>query len=122
MTIVILKDEYRRNPQRITETIIDHNVDFIQCTPSAMKMIMNYSSEFLKGLKTILLGGEHLEKDLLCKIKASYEGVIYNMYGPSETTVWITCKKVESEINIGKPFSRNTVIYIVDKLKSIEYL
>lgn len=116
MTIVILKDEYRRNPQKITETILDYHVDFVQCTPSAMKMIMNYSSEFLKGIKTILLGGEHLEKDLLSKIIASYEGDLYNMYGPSETTVWVTCKKIESKINIGKPFSCNTEIYIVDKM------
>ena len=107
MKIVILKDQYRRNPKKIIETIIDYNVDFIQCTPSSMKMIMNYSSEFLKRIKIILLGGEHLENDLLSKIKAFYEGELYNMYGPSETTVWVTCKKIASEINIGKPFSYN---------------
>lgn len=116
MKIVILKDQYRRNPKKIIETIIDYNVDFIQCTPSSMKMIMNYSSEFLKRIKIILLGGEHLENDLLSKIKAFYEGELYNMYGPSETTVWVTCKKIASEINIGKPFSYNTEIFIVDKM------
>jgi acyl-CoA synthetase (AMP-forming)/AMP-acid ligase II len=115
MKIVILEDQYRRNPKKIIETILSAHVDFIQCTPSSMRMLINYSSLFLNSIKTLLLGGEHLEYDLLKQIKASYEGELYNMYGPSETTVWVTHKIIGSEINIGKPFSRNTDILIVDK-------
>lgn len=115
MKIIILEDSYRRNPQKIIEAILTHNVDFIQCTPSAMRMLLNYNSEFLNTVKTVLLGGEHLEYDLLRKIRDSYRGELYNMYGPSETTVWVTYKKIDSEISIGKPFSCNTDILIVDK-------
>src|SRR5204863_7392813 len=44
-------------------------------------------------------------------------GSLWNMYGPTETTIWSTVCKVESEygpISIGRPLA-NTQIYLLDE-------
>ena len=45
---------------------------------------------------------------------------IFNMYGPTETTIWSTIKELtkEKEITIGNPIA-NTQCYILNKNKKI---
>ncbi len=62
----------------------------------------------------ILSGGEPLPADLAKKL-LKYGSELWNMYGPTETTIWSTIKKIEAvhSITIGKPIA-NTSIYIID--------
>ena len=49
-------------------------------------------------------------------IKETFSGRLFNMYGPTETTIWSLCGEVtgaETQISIGRPIS-NTQIYILD--------
>lgn len=61
------------------------------------------------------MGGEELKRDLLSKLQKLTIGVIYNNYGPAETTVWSTVTEMKSvdDITIGKPIA-NTQIYIIN--------
>jgi amino acid adenylation domain-containing protein len=91
-------------------------VDLIQTTPSTMSLLLKEESNtvYLNDLKYLVIGGESFPKDLLYKIRKVTSAVVYNMYGPTETSVWSTVKKVEEDnvINIGKPIA-NTRIYIL---------
>jgi len=64
----------------------------------------------------ILCGGDSLSNELAQKLyENSHE--LWNMYGPTETTIWSSCKKIGLPIeanNIGNPI-HNTQIYILDK-------
>ena len=61
-------------------------------------------------------GGEALPVDLVEKLLPRC-GELWNMYGPTETTIWSTIHQVsksESPVAIGRPIA-NTQLYVLDK-------
>ncbi|MFT5822557.1 MAG: amino acid adenylation domain-containing protein, partial [Crocinitomix sp.] len=101
-----------------------HAVTHMQATPSMGTILNEYFSDDKgwQSLKTILLGGEPLTVSLAEGIYTNLAAVqIYNMYGPTETTIWSSVKKIEpgsNFIEIGHPIA-NTQIYILDSNKKI---
>jgi fengycin family lipopeptide synthetase D len=74
------------------------------------------SAAKIRPLRYLLLAGEPLLDTLLNQLKLIIAGSIYNLYGPTETTIYSTAKDVtgKNPLNIGKPVY-NTQVYIVDK-------
>ena len=68
----------------------------------------------LGSLKYLLLGGENLSNSLLVAAKKYISAEIFNLYGPTETTIWSTIKNVTNDetVTIGNPI-KNTQIYIL---------
>jgi amino acid adenylation domain-containing protein len=114
-TVVIHGDE---GTQTIPEEIRNHNVTHMQCTPSLARMI-SVASEGLASLgrlNKLLLGGEALPLSLVQQLRQVFQGDLYNMYGPTETTIWSTTSKIgesPESISIGKPIE-NTQVYVLD--------
>jgi acyl-CoA synthetase (AMP-forming)/AMP-acid ligase II len=64
---------------------------------------------------TALAGGEALPPDLAAKLVKCVRS-LWNMYGPTETTIWSTCYRVPdtgSPVLIGRPVA-NTNVYVLD--------
>lgn len=123
--IVILVDEIeQKNPKLITEIIKSNNVDILQITPSRMKLLLNYDKELscIKNLKEILIGGEVFPLNLLKMLKTKTNAKIYNVYGPTEATIWITISDLtdKNTIDIGKPLLNNKIYILDEKLKAVE--
>eukprot|EP00833_Pecoramyces_ruminatium_P013045 jgi/Orpsp1_1/1187077/evm.model.d7180000055271.1 len=118
--LVLVDDNISNNIPSLSKYIIENDVDYIQITPTRLKLFME-NEEFRKCIriiKAMVLGGEALSIDL-CKYIHQYSDCrIYNEYGPTECTVACTGKMIderkENKINIGKPFC-NCKIYILDK-------
>ena len=71
--------------------------------------------ETLKYFKIIMCGAEIFPISLLNEIKKYTSSIIYNGYGPTETTCGSLYSNVAADnITIGKPIA-NTQIYILDK-------
>jgi amino acid adenylation domain-containing protein len=116
---VVLADENHQLEMGLLEQLVVKNcVGMIQATPGRMQMFTMSGSgrACLGNLKELMVGGEALPIQLLTDLKLSTPAKIYNMYGPTETTIWSTVKDLTGaeEINIGTPI-QNTVIYILDK-------
>ena len=106
------------------ETIIDgfdlikklgeHKVTLMQATPATWRLLLAADWTGTRGLK-ILCGGEPLPADLAGQLLSRCDS-IWNMYGPTETTIWSTCCKITdaADIHIGRPID-NTLIRIVDE-------
>lgn len=122
LTVVLANEEEQRNPKLLAKLIQDNAVDMIQMTPSGMQLLLNYDKELscLKNVKDIMIGGEPFPLGLLRKLQEKTTANIYNMYGPTETTIWSTVSDLthKDRIDIGSPI-KNTEIYIVDKNLSI---
>ena len=60
--------------------------------------------------------GEALNEKILANMKKYSNARIFNVYGPTETTIWSTIKELtkEEKITIGKPII-NTQCYILNK-------
>lgn len=99
------------------EAASERRITMMQSTPSLMNMILDdkNSHRFIRSLSKILLGGEPLSDALLHRLRAHFEGEIFNLYGPTETTIWSTLSRigVEDVISIGRPIS-NTRVYILN--------
>jgi amino acid adenylation domain-containing protein len=85
----------------------------LQATPATWRMLIEAG---WRGSATIrvLCGGEALPRGLaaeLCQRSTS----VWNLYGPTETTIWSMASKVErgAEVRIGKPID-NTTVYVLD--------
>ena len=95
--------------------IIEHQaVTVMQATPATWRVLLEAGWPGREGLK-ILCGGEPLPKDLARQLLPRC-AELWNMYGPTETTIWSTCCRVmEAEnIHVGRPIN-NTEIYILDE-------
>jgi amino acid adenylation domain-containing protein len=117
LTVVLAGEREQLDPFLLGELIKKHGIDLIQATPSRMQILLNTAQDlsWLKNLSVIMIGGEAFPENLLQQLIAITAAKIYNMYGPTETTIWSTVKDLTAGtgINIGAPIA-NTQVYIVD--------
>jgi thioesterase domain-containing protein/acyl carrier protein len=91
--------------------LITSEATILQATPATWRMLQS-DPQSVQGLKA-LCGGEALPGDLAeTLLDQGYE--LWNVYGPTETTIWSTCCRVEhNPITIGRPID-NTRVYVLD--------
>lgn len=122
MKLIIANEIEQDNPEQLNKLCIKNNVNMIQTTPSRFNYFLeNYQyCTFLKNMSELLVGGEALSETLLTKLRNISNARIFNMYGPTETTIWSTLKNVtnSTKISVGKPII-NTTCYILDKHKKL---
>lgn len=102
----------------IPEQIFRHRVTHMQCTPSLARMLLANAAgrEGLGALHKLLVGGEALPASLAIELQQVSPAEIYNMYGPTETTIWSTMEKLDTparEVTIGRPIA-NTTVFVLD--------
>lgn len=118
LTVVLANEDEQRNPKLMAKLIQYKAVDMVQMTPSRMQLLLNHDKELscLKNVKEIMIGGEPFPLSLLRELQVKTTAKIYNMYGPTETTIWSTISDLthKDKIDIGHPI-KNTEIYIVDE-------
>lgn len=87
----------------------------MQATPATWRMLVE-AGWLGSNRLTILCGGEPLPPDLAASL-LDRSVALWNMYGPTETTIWSTIEKIDRndrEITIGRPIA-NTELYILDQ-------
>lgn len=118
MKVFFATEEEQNNPKAIAALIENSQVDMLQMTPSRMQLLLNYDGDLscLKKVKDIMIGGEAFPEKLLHTLQEKTNANIYNMYGPTETTIWSTISNLtdKDSVDIGKPI-KNTRVYIVDQ-------
>lgn len=92
-------------------------VTHVQATPSGWRVMLTAGSAAdALGAVTGLAGGEALPLPLARELRAR-TARLFNVYGPTETTIWSTCSELPSapeHVRIGTPIA-NTQVYIVDE-------
>jgi amino acid adenylation domain-containing protein len=112
--LILTNSETAKDGRLLLDLVKGENISFMQATPYTWRMMLEAGWDKFLPLK-ILCGGEALPKDLVSKL-TSRSSALWNMYGPTETTIWSTVKLIESaeDISIGKPIA-NTQVYILDE-------
>ena len=110
---IIVSESNKRDVEILKDLFNKHQPNFIQATPSMWDMLSDHMPKMKQGLK-LLTGGENLSNSLKDKLLSIADDV-FNVYGPTETTIWSTYTKCQKDkkVTIGKPFA-NTQTYIVD--------
>ncbi len=113
--LVIVSREVASDGIQLGRQLTNSAATAMQATPSTWRMLIEAGWEGNKELKA-LCGGEALPPELARALLA--RGLtLWNMYGPTETTIWSAAAKIESTdspISIGRPMA-NTQIYLLDE-------
>ncbi|WP_123062640.1 non-ribosomal peptide synthetase/type I polyketide synthase [Paenibacillus amylolyticus] len=117
-SLYLADEQEQLDPVLAARRIRQHGVTHILSTVSRIKAFVE-NSEFAKALshlRCVLTGGESVPAGLLTDIKKYSSARVFNMYGPTETTIWSTTKELQQSglITIGKPIA-NTELYIMDE-------
>ncbi|WP_159392348.1 non-ribosomal peptide synthetase [Streptomyces niveus] len=93
----------------------EYDLSFMQATPMTWRMLIDAGWEGSSRL-TAACGGETTPPDLAEQLRVRV-GAAWNLYGPSETTVWSTghrIKDTSGPIPVGRPIT-NTVLRVLDE-------
>jgi len=104
-----------KDARLLLDMIRTENISMMQATPSTWKLMLDAGWDTPLPLK-IMCGGEAMTIQLAERLTALGQKV-WNLYGPTETTIWSTIKEIrpaDKIISIGWPIA-NTQIYILDE-------
>lgn len=116
-SLYLADEQEQLDPVLASHRIREYGITHILSTVSRIKAFVE-NPEFaqtLGNLRCVLTGGERVPAGLLSDLKRLTSARVFNMYGPTETTIWSTTKELDdaSTITIGKPIA-NTEIYILN--------
>jgi amino acid adenylation domain-containing protein len=112
--VIFLSRDDAADGFRVLHHLVSKNATILQATPSTWRMLIDAKWPGNPKLK-MLCGGEALPKELATQLLAK-GGELWNMYGPTETTIWSSAARITAEdasISIGEPIA-NTQLYILD--------
>jgi amino acid adenylation domain-containing protein len=108
----LVSKETAKDGNDLKKYLEDHYINIMQATPSTWKILQAVQTKLPK--LRAWCGGETFPRDLALWMKDSFQEV-WNLYGPTETTIWSsTCKLSSQEITAGKPIA-NTEFIILSK-------
>ena len=113
--LVIASQSDAHDGSRLSSLLESANATIMQATPATWRMLIDSGWKGTTRLKA-LCGGEALPRELASQILQRC-GSLWNLYGPTETTIWSSVERVlpeEGPVLLGRPLA-NTQFYVVDE-------
>ncbi|NIR48174.1 amino acid adenylation domain-containing protein [candidate division KSB1 bacterium] len=118
--VVLASGEVASDGGRLSEMLTLSGATVMQATPATWRLLLDSGWSGHDKLK-ILCGGEALPRELANRL-LECGASLWNMYGPTETTIWSAVCHIESKggiVPVG-PAIANTQIYLLDRnLRSV---
>ncbi len=109
--VVIASSDEVRDGFALIDRLDRGDITMMQATPTLWDMLLDAGLTLSPNL-TMLAGGEPLPADLATRL-LSGGGALWNMYGPTETTIWSAIRRItDATITIGAPIA-NTELHIL---------
>ena len=117
-SLIRLESTSENPADALAEALVETQATHFQCTPSLAETLVDTAAgqAALSGLATMLVGGDVLTAELAGRLRKAVKGSLFNMYGPTECTVWSSSHQVTGDrgpVPIGRPLS-NTLARVVD--------
>jgi amino acid adenylation domain-containing protein/non-ribosomal peptide synthase protein (TIGR01720 family) len=111
MTVVVATEEQVADPELVLAAIDRGQISVLQVTPSRLRTLLDAGGgPVLSRLKVLLVGGEKLPPAMAEELVALAGPAIFNVYGPTETTIWSTTQRLgPTPLSIGRPLPGETV-------------
>ena len=113
--LVMARREVTVDGKQLLDLLVKSGATIMQATPATWRLLLEAGWQNSHQLK-ILCGGEALSQKLANQLLARSTS-LWNLYGPTETTIWSLISQVESQfglISIGYSIA-NTEVYILDR-------
>jgi amino acid adenylation domain-containing protein len=111
--VILASRETTQDPRLLIKLLNESKATVMQATPATWRLLLEIGWAGCPGLR-MLCGGEALPRQLADELLQ--RGVLWNMYGPTETTIWSAASRVEpgtGPVTIGPPI-HNTCFYALD--------
>ncbi|MQA26599.1 MAG: amino acid adenylation domain-containing protein, partial [Micromonosporaceae bacterium] len=111
---VLVPDRDVADGRALATLVRGHGVTHVQATPSSWQLLVE--ADFTAPAVVALSGGETLPAPLAAEICGRVKR-LYNVYGPTETTIWSTVAEIPDGAGtapIGRPLG-NTRCYVLDE-------
>ncbi|WP_326595001.1 non-ribosomal peptide synthetase [Streptomyces sp. NBC_01803] len=110
--VILAGRDVATDGRRLADALDTSGATMMQATPSTWRMLLDAGWTGGRGLRA-LAGGEALPADLARRLVA--RGVeLWNMYGPTETTIWSSVARVgDGPVTLGEPIA-NTELHVLD--------
>jgi amino acid adenylation domain-containing protein len=115
--LTLVEQEKVMDGPALIKALSDHRINLLQATPATWRLLLE-SRWFGQKDLTALCGGEALPRDLAREL-TSRTRVLWNVYGPTEATVWATVSRIDqadAPITIGRVLPQYEA-YILDDQK-----
>ncbi len=111
--VVVASREDAADGRRLQALLAHSGATVLQATPATWRLLLESGWQGGEGLKA-LCGGEALPPALATALLPRV-GTLWNVYGPTETTIWSTVEEIQDggPILVGRPIA-NTEAYVVD--------
>ncbi len=113
--LVLVSSATAADGTQLWRAIEQSGTTIMQATPATWRLLLAAGWQGSQTLK-ILCGGEAFPADLAASLVERC-GSLWNMYGPTETTIWSTASPIRSKneiITIGRPIA-NTRTYVLNE-------
>jgi amino acid adenylation domain-containing protein len=116
--VEIASRETAADGRALATRIREGGITTIQATPSTYRLLLEAGWEGDPGLR-VLIGGEAVPRELAEELCGRARSV-WNMYGPTETTIWSAVHRLEkgAPVLIGRPID-NTRVRILDAHRAL---
>lgn len=113
-TTIIAQTHQLKDTAAIVDLMERHKISIMQGTPATWQMLLDSGWQGAPRLEKIFCGGEALSRSLADRLLACGDEV-WNMYGPTEATVYASIWKVthDHEVLVGGPIT-NGRLYVLD--------
>lgn len=115
--IVVATAEQASDASKLQQLLEKNDVTVMQATPATWRMVLESGWEGKRDLR-VFCGGEALTADLVNQLLPRCREM-WNMYGPTETTIWSSTVRITDakNISIGTPIA-NTKFQVLDENRS----
>jgi amino acid adenylation domain-containing protein/non-ribosomal peptide synthase protein (TIGR01720 family) len=111
--VILASRETAIDAEQLAIALETDQITLMQATPATWRMLIAQGWQGSRSLQ-IFCGGEALSSDLAKELLLRGKA-LWNLYGPTETTIWSAAHRLESgdAVSIGQPIS-NTHFYVLD--------
>lgn len=114
--IELVAREIATDGNALAQLLTSSAATVLQATPATWRLLVEADWRASVSGFRALCGGEALPRDLANALLERVD-TLWNLYGPTETTIWSTVQRIEAgtaDVLIGKPIA-NTEIYVLDR-------
>jgi amino acid adenylation domain-containing protein len=117
MVLAAPGEEY--DPRRLLERVVRQRVTILEAPPAVLRLMVDDPLfADCRTLRWVCCGGESMPRDLPGRLLEQLDVPLYNLYGPTETSVdatWWVCHNDDPRpaVPIGRPIA-NAQVYVLD--------